>query len=568
MRTASALLLAALLPGCGVPAYHRLTAALEDDETATDGGASTTASDPMSTVGEATGPISTVTTDPGSTSSVGDSDDATDSLTGATATTTTTSATTTAASDATDTTAPPDNAPPYIQWLFAEPETIHKAGPVTLTALYSDDVSEIELHLDDELLAVLGPGDFPYQHLIADASQNGDREFWIRVRDPEGLEATSMPAQVAVELPESGSPVWTLIGEDPQWAEARAIVPFAGGVAVGAYLVEKGLSTPILRRYDENLNLHWTVDPISEYGAVTGLAVDPDGNLVAVGVADKGGLRTWLAKLDEGGNLVFPTKFGKVGETATGVAVAEDGSIYVSGYVQTTDKGKFDAMLWAYNAEGGPKWFRQWDNELPQDPGFARDQAHGLAILSDGSIAIAGETWVRDEINLAFTDTRAFVRRYAPSNALLGSWVASKDPAKHSAALSIAADASGGLLLGGWSSSDPNSTTTPLSIHLDAKTTPTWFRQEVSGLGGLEAVHGITRLPAGPIVIAMTLQGVTTRDVVIRGFVEEGVQLWEYLHMPAKGDDRVYALTMGPYGALYYAGGSDQSVIITGELAP
>ncbi|MEZ4447891.1 MAG: hypothetical protein R3B09_00340 [Nannocystaceae bacterium] len=555
MRTSSPLLLLALLPACHLGAlrdYHDALDAQETESGSTTGEAGSSSS---------SGPISTVTTSPPAESE-GDASTASDTDGGT--------------SDGTDggtsdgmSTGPEDNAPPYVHWITATPEKITKAGPITIKSVFSEDVVEIDLYADDELLGTFTPADLPYAHLVASSAANGQRGFWIRVRDPEGLEADSLPAIVDVALPESGSSVWKLIGSDPQWAEARAIAPFAGGVAVGGFLAQNGLGTAIIRFYDADKVLKSTVAPVSGESAVTGLAATPTGDLVAVGVVNDGGLRPWLVGLSDGGNYVFGPKYGNVGETATGVDVADDdGSIYVSGFVQTEDEGKYDAMLWAYNAAGGPRWDRQWDGPDDNWQGRRRDQAHAVAVLADGSVVTAGETTVKDPNDEKVWYSRALVLHYAASNKLLGSWEAGDSPAKESAARAIAADA-GGLLVGGWSSGNPAAWTKPLTVRLATPSfEQTWVREELTGNFGFEAVEGLGRLPEGAIVIAATIQGSGNTDLLVRAIDQlQGISLWDYTQATA-ADERAHALQLGEYGAIHYAGATGTSKIVAGELAP
>ncbi|MEZ4448177.1 MAG: hypothetical protein R3B09_01775 [Nannocystaceae bacterium] len=562
MRISTSLLLLLLVPACGLAALSDYHDAL--DGQGTESGSTTTGDDDTTTTWP--GPISTVTTSP-PTQTEGDASTSSDAST-AIDTDDTTADTSVDTSEGTST-GSEDNAPPYVHWITATPEKVTKAGPVTIKAVFSEDVVEIDLYADDEHLATFTPAELPYAHLIASSAANGHRDFWIRVRDPEGLEADSLPAGVDVALPESGTSVWKLIGSDPQWAEARAITPLAsGGVAVGGFLAKNGSPSAIIRFYNADKALLSNVAPVSGESLVTGLAATPKGDLVAVGVVNDGGLRPWLVGLSDGGNYIFAPVYGNVGETATGVDVAEDGSIYVSGYVETEGQGKFDAMLWAYNPTGGPRWSRQWDGPDLLTPGSRRDQAHAVAVLADGSVATAGETTIQDPNDLKLKYSRALVLHYAASDKLLGSWDAGDSPAKHTAARAIAADAEG-LLVGGWSSGDPAISTKPLTLRLATPSLePTWVREELTGNLGFEAVEGLGRLPEGAVVITATIQGSGNTDLLVRAIDSlQGVAMWDYT-LATAADERAHALRLGDYGAIYYAGATGTSKIIAGELAP
>jgi len=137
-----------------------------------------------------------------------------------------------------------------------------------------------------------------------------------------------------------------MIGDDADLVHGHAITPFAEGVAIGGAKVKQGWSTALVRYYDGTNTLRWTASPVYAQGAKSALTVAPDGGLIAVGQVKKGqGFAPWLAKFDSLANITLGPIIGNTGETATGVAIAPKGEIYVSGYVQTAGEGKYDAML-------------------------------------------------------------------------------------------------------------------------------------------------------------------------------------------------------------------------------
>ena len=103
-------------------------------------------------------------------------------------------------------------------------------------------------------------------------------------------------------------------------------------------------------------------------------AVDADGNVYIAGQV-AGALPgevsvvpfdAFLRKYDATGNVLWTSQFGTTShDEATGVAVAPDGSVYVSGRVDGALPGQFhaggaDAFVRKYDAAGNAQWTRQF----------------------------------------------------------------------------------------------------------------------------------------------------------------------------------------------------------------
>ena len=133
-----------------------------------------------------------------------------------------------------------------------------------------------------------------------------------------------------------------------------------------------------------------------------GLAIQPDGKIVAVGESQIG-TRTRLAvvRYTSGGALdtsfsgdgKLITNFGELGNVeshAQAVAIQPDGKILVAGYVWQ-DTSHFDFVLVRYNANGSIDTSFDGDGKaLTNFEGTSSDHAYSMALQPDGKIVVAG----------------------------------------------------------------------------------------------------------------------------------------------------------------------------------
>ena len=155
-------------------------------------------------------------------------------------------------------------------------------------------------------------------------------------------------------------------------------------------------------KLDGNGVLQWqkSFGGSGEDGA-TGVAIAADGSIIIAGYStsnngdvsgNHGDRDFWVAKLDKNGVLQWQKSLGgSLLDTATGVAIAADGSIIVAGYSQSTDgdvsgnHGGTDAWVVKLNGNGA----LQWQKALG---GTGGDEAYGIVVASDGSIIVAGDS--------------------------------------------------------------------------------------------------------------------------------------------------------------------------------
>jgi uncharacterized delta-60 repeat protein len=77
-------------------------------------------------------------------------------------------------------------------------------------------------------------------------------------------------------------------------------------------------------------------------------------------------------------------------DAGRGVALGADGSVYVAGEVEIAAEGG-NAALRKYSPAGARLWTRTYNG-----PGNDYDTAAGVAVAPDGSVYLAGHTWSRD----------------------------------------------------------------------------------------------------------------------------------------------------------------------------
>ena len=127
------------------------------------------------------------------------------------------------------------------------------------------------------------------------------------------------------------------------------------------------------------------------------VAVDPTGFIYVTGTAGGvlfgqphlGSGDTFVAKYTQGGELVWNRNLGTPGADAgEGVAVAQDGSVFITGYVtgalpNATRAGLEDAFLAKFSADGVLAWVKQFGS-------VNKDRGMELTLGTDGAIYVAG----------------------------------------------------------------------------------------------------------------------------------------------------------------------------------
>ena len=176
-----------------------------------------------------------------------------------------------------------------------------------------------------------------------------------------------------------------------------------------------------------------------------GIAATPDGGVAIAGAiqAAKGGLvgiAALLVKLDLNGDLVFGREWGgRVGDAASAIAVAPDGSIYLAGQSSSYGVGG-DAFVVHVAANGKGAEAATWG-------GSGLEGVGGVAVAADGTVALAASTPTAAPYSLLEAPRR--VSGVKGTLAVAGAdWVAAAGETADPAATVI--DSSGTSMFGGF----------------------------------------------------------------------------------------------------------------------
>jgi uncharacterized delta-60 repeat protein len=240
----------------------------------------------------------------------------------------------------------------------------------------------------------------------------------------------------------------------------------------------------MLLKYGADGTLLWqrtygTAPDPSNSGEEAGIdvAVAPDNSVVVLGNYRDGNI--FLAKFSPTGTLLSDFTWGAAGqaqESADAMAIAADGTMYVTGFTSSFGAGQGDAFLLSFAPSGTLNWQRTWGG-----PGF--DGPNGVAIATDGSIYIAGDT--------QFNANSAFLVKFAANGSVIWQreWglVGKNGVPGETQGAGVAAAPAGGAYVSGSSTSagaDPNL----LVARFDSAGNFVWQRVGGPGFGNTQDI--------------------------------------------------------------------------------
>jgi uncharacterized delta-60 repeat protein len=253
--------------------------------------------------------------------------------------------------------------------------------------------------------------------------------------------------------------------------------------------------------------------PVSE--VASGVAVASDGSTYLTGFTTSfdafGQLQLFVVKHAPDGTIAWqqtwegPDQFGN--DEGTEVAVAPDGSVYVTG---STLGNRGDALLLKFSSDGSLLWQRRWDSG-------GTERAEDVAIANDGSVYVVGGT-------SGFGDS-LFLLRFTPDGTL--AWQRIFGPAT---ADGIALAADGSIYIAGTAArSGGVSGADVVLLKLDSTGTLVW-RRAYSGSEIADARGGVTVAPDGSVYVGGAIQASTDKvvvDALIVKFGSDGSLLWD-----------------------------------------
>jgi len=453
----------------------------------------------------------------------------------------------------------PIDPPPEVSDLYCDPEIADEVGPVTCTYVVSADAVEADL-LDDGVVVATGPAGAPLVFPITSAPHNNPgSELTVVVRDPAGQTAQTSVYHPAV-VQDPGSKVWTT--QEPNDGQAST----AGGVALqGKNVIAAGVHwtggdlVGTLRRYDlsgtwigtddgwSKKHTDWTLRPelASAVVGLTGVAVDADLNIIAVGIAFVAGEpRMYVARFYPDGTLHWEV-LGELPTQAHGVGVQADGTIWVAGAVRTNDAPeRWDLATWVYGP--GKQAHGQDIYNDPEDDDMVRsERGRAVAVLPGGLVVVAGTREVYPGNNdPAYLRGVALV--YEGKGKRIGEWTSPGDKMQHDAILAAVAT-DDGVALCGYAQDDPTDPTSKPQIlvrwHDAALVEVKAPRLEITPGGGVCNAVGYNR--EGATIVGATVnkfgQGDNQWIFAVR---DAALPLVDYMQRDGldSGDDRVLAL--------------------------
>jgi WD40 repeat protein len=255
---------------------------------------------------------------------------------------------------------------------------------------------------------------------------------------------------------------------------------------------------------------------------------------------------------------VWTRQFGTAGmERGTGIAVFSDGESAIAGFttgdLEGSSTGEQDAFVRRYDAAGGILWARQFGTSV-------LDIALAVAAAPDGSVVVAGETSGALEGSSA-GGTDGFVRKYDVAGTVVWTRQLGTSATDRVNAVAVQSDGSvfvAGETLGaltGVNAGDKDA----FVRKYDAAGTIVWTRQ--FGTSNDDVILGIAAGPDGTVAVtggtdgALTVEHVGDEDAFVRMYDADGNALWtrEY----GTGGTRLDR-------AESVAIGSDGQVVITG----
>jgi len=451
----------------------------------------------------------------------------------------------------------------------SEPLVIQKNGPIHVYA-ETTEADGLRVELDDGTVIDLTEetaGVFRGELGITSSLLNGDHAAkLVPFREDYG-DGESVLGLYTVELPMRGGEVFWAVDEylGKGWVEDVEVLENGDVLELGTLLDDDNERSCFLRRRSP-LGAYGPADVVTLLGGdpceAVGLEVHGDQILVLATWTGNGG-RWWLGEMPmKLWGTIFPIAQGEVGDTATAVALREDGTMMVCGSTPS-GFGDLDAFAWVqewgqlpvmrrfdYIPNGEPQPHKI--DETPRDALFVGDQ-----------FVMVGETYgVHDPENPDAFLTRRF---FLPIDLPMGDKddptfvvAAGEGPGNDTQSIATAADIDnlGRLLVTGFTCGEfpCEETAGHLWVHeLDGKLD--WFALLGPHNYPELAPTGVDWHPAGYTVIGSGGLGGDTGTFMLRAFtIGDYEPLWTYTRTDPLQEHFPMAVDIGPYGQICAGG--------------
>ena len=319
-----------------------------------------------------------------------------------------------------------------------------------------------------------------------------------------------------------------------------------------------GVGVLTLRRY-QGASIVWTrtakqwskkKEVLEGPSTGTDVAVDLDGNLLVAGNLFNGP-RSYLAKLDPTGKLLWEI-VGSPGEIANGVAVDEEGRVYLAGAAPVPGGDDTKLLTWSFNTDGIKPLLVQFEDKT--DVKHEQSERATAVVRIGDRVIIVGEVEVWDAVANTIV-SRTIVLQATPGGEVKDedTWISPGDWGGEDGAVDVVA-VGDEYCLTGWSSA-PVRALTRCSDGLQ----PWWSTRHEPNL----LARSITHNPRLEVVVA----GESGKS---RLWVEALVVGGDEIAWTFKGDtadETLNGIDCGRWGPCNYAGMSAFSWM-AGALTP
>lgn len=168
------------------------------------------------------------------------------------------------------------------------------------------------------------------------------------------------------------------------------VVAVDGSIVVvgrGSPVFPWGVSKWFVVKYSDDGVMQWErIAP--ETSGASALAVTDDGGVVVTGYRRSTYRDYYTIKYSSDGQIEWEQSYDSPSggdDYASAVAVADDGSVVVTGTAENFESGNSDYVTIKYSSDGQLEWDR-----LYAGPGKGVDSAHAIAVASNGDVVVTG----------------------------------------------------------------------------------------------------------------------------------------------------------------------------------
>ena len=400
-------------------------------------------------------------------------------------------------------------APPTIQSVELDPDTLKNAAPITVQveALYSDHVTMSLDGAEPVTLAASGANFYKGVIQVHGASMNGDHTVVITAsRDALKDVETS---NFSVHAPTPGKNIWLRTSSAPDSMTRAIAVDSLSNVYEVATLGDGGAARLGVSKRDADGDLVWPgawLTYTAGESRAEDVAVGPDGTIYVLGnVEDGGHTRWWLAQLDPAvGILKGDPQLGEVDEPARGLSIAPNGDLAIVGYSTVWGEQDTDDVRTKV-------WFLPGDGEgLSIEWGYSPNNQQNLFAEVPEDVLFDGERiYVTGSVDGVHPDApdeknrkRSFVIEVDLVGEVVREHVAGGTLYATSGGYALAPDGEGGVVAVGWACNDTCVQVGEIQWFAGDGALEPYARQEETGKDGPAFAVDVAYNPAGYNVVA------------------------------------------------------------------